>query len=300
MNFQGCVDLSQDQCELFSKSVGVCETIEPYYVCDSTTREQFKSLYNNDIKILEIGPYNRPYYRGENVKYFDAMNQDEIRFQMINENDPGIKNHVIASDAELAKVPFIDYVNQNGDMSIIDDKFDLIFSSHNLEHQIDLVSHLQQVEKLLKNDGQVVMLVPDKRFCFDHFVPESPLSDILESYYNKDKIHPLRTILAMVCETTHNKANEHLAGNNGEIKGKDVSCYKEALERYSNSQSNYINAHRWRFTPTQFSFVINSLNKLELINLKIKKLRLTKKNQLEFSVVLEKNSDCEGNYAYFS
>lgn len=294
MIFQECVDLNKDYCEFFSQSVGVCEIIEPYYVCDSSTREQFKNLNNNDIKILEIGPYSNPYYRGENVKYFDAMTQDEIRFQMINENDPGIKNNIVVSDFELAKVPFIDYVNQNGDMSIIDDKFDLIFSSHNLEHQIDLVSHLQQMEKLLKDDGQVIMVVPDKRFCFDHFVPESPLSDILESYYNKDKLHPLRTILAMVCETTHNNPYQHLAGNNGGVKGKDINCYKEALERYNNSEGNYINAHRWRFTPTQFSFVMDSLNKLELINLKITKLHLTKKNQFEFYVILDKNLNCKG------
>ena len=247
-------------------------------------------------------------------------------------------------------------------MSSINEKFDLIFSSHNIEHQIDLVSHLQQIEKLLNDNGQIILLVPDKRFCFDHFVPESPFSDILESYYNKDKFHPFRTILSMVCETTHNNPNKHLAGDNGEIKGKDVNCYKEALERYNNSlkkhiihipveevqadknldsnavisdfqqvsqvidavqnekvqgvfqdeqrslhlvnehaqnldsnaaisdfQQVYINAHRWRFTPQQFSFVIDGLNKLDLIHLKIEKLHLTKKNHFEFYVILKKS-----------
>lgn len=293
MSFQGCIDLQGDYCELFSNAVGICQTNELYYVCDPSPREQFKSLNKNEIKILEIGPYSNPYYRGSNVKYFDAMTQEEIRNQIANETDPVIKNNIVANHLELSKVPIIDYVNKNGDMSDINETFDLIFSSHNIEHQVDLVSHLQQLEKLINDNGQIILLVPDKRFCFDHFVPESPFSDILESYYNKDKFHPLRTILSMVCETTHNFPNKHYAKDNGEIKGKDVNCYKEALERYNNAQGEYINAHRWRFTPGQFSFIVDGLNKLDLVHLKIEKLHLTKEDHFEFYVTLKKSLDCK-------
>jgi hypothetical protein len=92
----------------------------------------------------------------------------------------------------------------------------------------------------------------------------------------------------MICETTHNSAYHHLLGYHGQIAGKDVDCYQKALEKYQDSENNYINAHRWRFTPTQFAFIINSLNQLKLTNLTIEKLYLTKNNQLEFYVILKK------------
>jgi predicted SAM-dependent methyltransferase len=288
MTLSGCVDLTQDHCELFSNSVGICQIFEPYYVCDSSNRYQFQSLAKESKNILEIGPYSNPYYIGENVKYFDTMSREGIIYQIINEQDPGVRNHVAADDNTFNKVPHINYVDQNGDMSIIHESFDLIFSSHNIEHQVNLVLHLQQLENLLTNDGQIILFIPDKRFCFDHFVPESPLSDVLESYYNQDKLHPLRTVLAMICETTHNSAYHHLLGYHGQIAGKDVDCYQKALEKYQDSENNYINAHRWRFTPTQFAFIINSLNQLKLTNLTIEKLYLTKNNQLEFYVILKK------------
>ena len=42
-----------------------------------------------------------------------------------------------------SKVPDIHYHHPNGDLSIIDSKFDAIFSSHCIEHTPDIVSHLK-------------------------------------------------------------------------------------------------------------------------------------------------------------
>ena len=53
--------------------------------------------------------------------------------------------------------PNIDYVSENGDLSIITDKFDMILSAHLIEHQICLIKHLQNIENLLNADGYYIV-----------------------------------------------------------------------------------------------------------------------------------------------
>jgi hypothetical protein len=48
-------------------------------------------------------------------------------------------------------------------MSLIKEKFSLIFSSHNIEHQVDLVKNLNQVANLLEEGGKFFIIIPDKR-----------------------------------------------------------------------------------------------------------------------------------------
>ena len=46
-------------------------------------------------------------------------------------------------------------------------RFDVIYGSHVLEHQVDLIGHLQSLEKLLAPGGRVIEIIPDYRRCFD-------------------------------------------------------------------------------------------------------------------------------------
>jgi SAM-dependent methyltransferase len=64
--------------------------------------------------------------------------------------------HYQHDQADLASIPLKNH-------------FQLIMSSHALEHQPDLVRHLQKVSRLLRKGGYYLAFVPNKRFCFDHY-----------------------------------------------------------------------------------------------------------------------------------
>ena len=178
--------------------------------------------------------------------------------------------------------------------SIVGQKFDCVYSAHNIEHQINFVEHLNQVYALLdETGGKYLLVVPDKRYCFDHYVGETLLSDILDNYVNKNRKHTLRTLL-QTCEATHNDVRLHWRGVHGfdafDLERRSVECYAEKMRKYNETLDSemYEDAHKWRFHPRSFAFIINSLQKMRLINFKLEKVYCTNKNSFEFMVVLNK------------
>jgi SAM-dependent methyltransferase len=244
------------------------------------SRADFVNLLDVNKSILEIGPYFNPTFTKKSarkIKYSDVLDKNNLILKAKKEN------------LDISRIPEIDYVNPTGDLSIVKEKFDIVFSSHNIEHQVDLIRHLQQVSNLLKQGGKFYLFIPDKRFCFDHFIAESTLVDVLEVYKNKSKTHSLGTIMTMSCLTTHNDPTRHWKGDHGQpIEQDNINCYKEAFSEYDNANGSYIDSHKWRFTPENFTHIIENLNKINLIDLKIEKIYSTMTNSHEFSVILQK------------
>ncbi len=75
--------------------------------------------------------------------------------------------------------------------------------------------------------------------------------------------------------------------------GKGASFQKLAhmVERYSDAleQGKYISAHNWKFTPDNFGYIVDLLNKLNLIDLKLFRLCHTIWGRQEFIAMLEKS-----------
>ena len=82
---------------------------------------------------LEIGPFTNPILRGPKVKYFDVLDKQ------------GLIKRADAIGYAYSSPVDIHYVSSNGDLSIVDEKFDFCLSSHCIEHQPDLIHHLKQV-----------------------------------------------------------------------------------------------------------------------------------------------------------
>src|SRR4249919_1725326 len=121
-------------------------------------RQRFVASVPLDKPVLEIGPFDRPWLSGSNVRYFDVLPQEQLRTRAATEFGRIPKN-----------CPHIHYVSPTGDLSIVDAEFGAVFSSHCIEHQPDVIRHLREVERLLRPGGLYYLIVPDKRFCFDHF-----------------------------------------------------------------------------------------------------------------------------------
>jgi hypothetical protein len=248
--------------------------------CSLGQKRQFYDKINiNFNSCLEIGPFDTPILVGNNVKYFDVLNKEQLIQRANNINRTGNINNI----------PYIHYVDKNGNLLSINDKFDLILSCHSIEHQIDFIGHLNDVAKLLNNNGYYVIIIPDKRLCFDHFINESTIADILDAHYNKRTRHRLKSVIehrALIC---HNNPTEHWKNNHGTQNDTNTNI-KEAIKEYLDAEKNntYIDVHAWQFTPNSFRKIIKLLNELGLINLNIERIYNTINNTFEFIAILKK------------
>ncbi|MBR5912800.1 MAG: class I SAM-dependent methyltransferase [Selenomonadaceae bacterium] len=247
-------------------------------------RSEYLKLFLNDaiaknsLKVLEIGPFNNPFFVGDNVKYFDVLDTETIRerARKVSPKFEGVP-------------PKIHYVEPNGDMSIIKEKFDIVFSSHVIEHQPDLVRHLQNVGNILNDGGMYILVIPDKRYCFDHYRNETKFFEVIDAYVNENKSHTFKSVAESNCFRAHNNSFLHWIGVHGsnELKLKE---FTDMLETYAQGVKHrkYVNAHAWCFTPKVFNGIIEGLNKLNLINLKVHRLCHTIWGRFEFCCILER------------
>jgi hypothetical protein len=233
---------------------------------------------NSHRPILEIGPFNRPLVTGDDVYYFDIMNQADLEERAVKTGRQG-------------QAPFIHFVSPTGNLSVVDRTFSAVVSAHCIEHQPDLVNHLQSVAKLLDSGGHYFIIAPDKRYCFDYFIPESTIAEVIEAYYEKRKVHSLSNVIKQYALSTHNGAPKHWSGDHSTENRSALEICKKitsSIERYKNSNGSYIDVHAWRFTPESFRSIVTILYNLGLSPLKSARVYDTPRPMNEFTAILEK------------
>lgn len=239
-----------------------------------TSREEFAHLVK-DLEVLEIGPFDCPLLSGPRVSYFDILDREGLvrRAAQIGHSGDRIPEH-------------IHYVSPTGDLSVIDRTFDAVLSSHAIEHNSDLIRHLQQVERLLRPDGSFLLMVPDKRYCFDHFLAASTIADVLDAHVAGRTISSLRSQIEHEALTTHNNAPAHWAGNHGRPPN-IVENTRRALERYRAEPNVHVDVHAWYFSPSSFRDLMQQLFELRLTRMQVARVYPTLFGKNEFWAVLQ-------------
>ncbi len=225
---------------------------------------------------LEIGPFNRPLMAGPNVKYFDLMSQEDLM------------RRAELEGLEQSSVPFIDFHHKSGDLTVINECFSLVVSSHVLEHQPDLVRHLQSVSSLLSDGGHYAFVIPDSRYCFDHFIYPSNLVSVVKEYEEKRVKPDIWNVIEHRALTCHNDPVQHWANNSGPSFMNLSERWVAAQKEFEELEDSYIDVHCWQFTPESLERVLKGLRELKLIQLDIVDIFQTLKNDLEFFVLLKK------------
>lgn len=229
---------------------------------------------------LEIGPGCNPRLIGDNVRYFDVKSKAEL--------DQRYKNE------PSARVPDeIHYVDPHGSLAEIADKFDIVFSSHVIEHTIDFLGHLNEVESLLNEGGLYVVAAPNKNFTFDYFKPTSVVEDVLAKHFEKRRGPPLslRSVLLEVMRRTHNVPARHWDDDHGAANYET----KDVLRSIANFESTAANSvamsgfHNWFFTEESFSEIVSSLHALGLTALQIQQSYNTTYGGMTFTAALSRS-----------
>ena len=232
----------------------------------------------NPGKMLEIGPGCSPKLKGENVYYFDVKSKEELDDRY--HSEPG-GNGVPEK---------IHYVDGSGNLGIISDKFDVVFSSHAIEHVLDLVNHLTDVENILEPGGVYVVVAPNKNFTFDYFKPISVVEDVIANHFDGRRASPnaLRSVLLEELRRAHNDPARHWAGDHGEPSFEKLRALS-SIGRFEDIASNDVQIsgyHKWIFTDESFVELVNALNELDLISLKVHEYYNTPFGGMSFSAVL--------------
>jgi len=245
-------------------------------------RAGFAALVPTDATILEIGPFCNPLVKGPNVRYFDVLGHDGLvaRAQMLG----------LCADA----CPQIDYVSHDGHLSVIDDTFDVVLSCHAIEHQVDLLGHLIAVGTILNEGGYYFIVLPDKRYCFDHFLAESTIADVLNAHYRNDKMHSLKSVIEHRALTTHNNLSAHWRGEHGvpRLQSDGITTIRAAIKEYEAAAGAYIDVHAWQFTAPSFRQLFKQLFELSYSPLKPVRVYNPVCGTPEFCAILQKCPSC--------
>ncbi len=236
-------------------------------------RENLIAMIGPELSLLEIGPFCQPVFRGRKVQYMDVLDAAGLRERAVE----------IGMDPTACpeKIHFL------GDLGLAAGAdFDIVFSSHNVEHQPDLIRHLQDVERALADGGALVMLVPDKRYCFDHFLPETTLPEVLEAYIERRTRHSARHVIEHIALTCHNDILRHWNGDHGEPPDLNNHVVPLAMSHFEALRETYIDVHAWKFTPKNFREIVSALRHHGLTRLEIERVYETGIGRNEFAVVM--------------
>jgi predicted SAM-dependent methyltransferase len=215
---------------------------------------------------LEIGPSINPIApksEGFNVHIVDHLSAEDLKKKY--------KNHGVNIDS----IEHVDFIWKGENLSnLIGSKecYDYIIASHVIEHIPDVITFLQQCALLLKSNGVLSLVIPDKRYCFDFFLPCSTTGQLIDAYDEK-RIKPTR---GQVFDSYANSS----CTQSGKISWDDDNCeelrvmhsdFEVARKLYQKSSNvnEYVDAHCWRFIPDVFKLIISDLNLLSFIDLNI-------------------------------
>jgi SAM-dependent methyltransferase len=241
-------------------------------------RNDFASLVPKDAIALEIGPFTNPILTGASVSYFDVLPQE------------GLIARANLMGLDPSRIPPIDYVSPTGELSGIDRRFEVVISSHCLEHQPDLINHLHGVGQILLPGGAYFLLIPDKRYCFDHYIPISNLAEVIVAHHDERRAHALRSVIEHRVLITHNESPRHWEGDHG---AQFENCERRlhaALEEFEGAGGNYIDVHAWYFTPESAFAILSTLRKIGLSPFEVHTIYPTRRGACEFWMILKASS----------
>ncbi|MDR1243310.1 MAG: hypothetical protein LBM00_11105 [Deltaproteobacteria bacterium] len=211
------------------------------------------------------------------MAYFDVRKGEEFYAYARSKNVVDVQN-----------LPPVDFYSENGSLKVIDRKFDLVFSSHCIEHTYDIVGHVNDVEGILNEGGVYCLIVPDKRYCFDHFRSVSSLGDIIGRACDKNtEYHSLKVFVDSLVRT-HNDSARHWNRDNGVAPSPSPEVILQKIDEWKTMKGKNPGPHAWVFTDESFSENFSSLHAAGITKLTPVRVYNTPRNSNGFCVVMKR------------
>jgi SAM-dependent methyltransferase len=232
------------------------------------------AVLDRSMRIVEIGPsYNPvvPKSNGWQTTIVDHASRGELQALYA--------QHGVATDL----IEEVDIVWRDGTLAEafpgeLLGTFDVVVASHVIEHSPDIVRFLLSCRALLKDSGRVVLVVPDKRHCFDFFKPNSTSAGALEAFAQERSRHLKSTHFLHVAFAA--KSSRGIAWGHALPRGLSlVHRLHQAWSRFETVNDDpaepYVDCHAWFFTPASFELLTLDLHALQLVDLEIEYVSLS-------------------------
>jgi predicted SAM-dependent methyltransferase len=163
----------------------------------------------------------------------------------------------------LKKIEEVDFVWRGESYSEVTGKskyYDWIIASHVIEHTPDLIGFLNDCDTILKDDGVVSLVIPDKRYCFDYYRPITGISRVIDSHFMKNKIHTPGSVAEYYLNVVSKGGIISWDSNvNGEYNLiHSFENARQGMHEVLNEKANP-DVHAWCFTPYSFRLIIQDL-----------------------------------------
>ena len=116
------------------------------------------------------------------------------------------------------------YVCEASNLSEIpDEKYDFLISSHCLEHCANALKTVEEWCRVVKKNGAILLVLPDKRFTFDHKRPVTEFKHLLDDYKNNVNEHDLTHLNEIL--NLHDLDKDHSAGTIEQFKNRSLDNF---------------------------------------------------------------------------
>lgn len=167
-----------------------------------------------------------------------------------------------------------------------DERFDYIVSSHVIEHIPDFIGFFISAAKLLRPGGQIIKLVPDRRFTFDALRRDSGIDDIERAHAQRLTRPSLEMIEDFFRHVDQRVTAPAIwSGQYTPSPMHDAATVAERLKAYTPKTAD---CHCFTFTPESFRVLINHVIAHYAPTLRVVEITETPRNHLEFLIHLIK------------
>jgi SAM-dependent methyltransferase len=235
---------------------------------------------------LEIGPLHKtsvPRGRAD-VRYLDVFDRDTLLANY--RDDPMVPtdlipeiDYALLADGRVRSIP-----EAIGD----DEPFDWVVASHVIEHVPDVVGWLDQIARITADGGALVLIVPDRRYCFDVHRPSTTVGQMLQAHEQGDVTPSVRAVYDHFRSHVFTDTGRTWAGHPPDYaqRSRSLETVLDHLEQARRGE--YVDAHVWTFTPDTLVEQLVELRSLGLSAWTVDRIRRTRRNELEFYVVLRR------------
>jgi hypothetical protein len=204
---------------------------------------------------LEIGAFDLPFILPDEADVSFADYQSTAQLLELARRTEGHSSDCV--------VP-VNYLLGTNDWSAVPTDFDWVAAAHVIEHAPSMIDWLHRIADRLNPGGILFLVIPDKRYTFDYFRPETSLGKILTDHWmGKQQPGPEDVFDAHFY--TRELEVDALWDLTNPPRFDAIPPAPNALEILQLSQDSYTDVHCTIFSQPSFSLIIQWLCASSLI-----------------------------------